>query len=94
MSDSKTPIALCVFAQGDEAQELQRELSIPVFTEIESAMCGLAASRTWHHRAGRDLKFDSFQFSSLTYRNRRYGQVLTADRALRLCQEYGIPVAP
>jgi acyl-CoA synthetase (NDP forming) len=92
MKDSHTPIALCVFAQGNEAQELQRELSIPVFTEIESAMCGLAASRSWHQRRQRPTAFPvSSARAPLAISEER---VLTADRALQLCQEYGISVAP
>ncbi|MCX8103441.1 MAG: acetate--CoA ligase family protein [Candidatus Bipolaricaulota bacterium] len=94
MHTSDIPIALCVFAQGHEAQELQRELAMPVFTEIELAFCGLAASRRWHRRTVRSFQFDSSKFNGLIYQDRRHVQVLTADRALRLCQEHGIPTAP
>ena len=93
MKESHTPIALCVFAQGDEAQELQRELSIPVFTEIESAMRGLAASRRWHRRAARISPRPVLRVPSGKVLRVEAG-VLTADRALQLCQEYGISVAP
>ncbi len=94
MKDSHTPIALCVFAQGGEAQELQRELSIPVFTEIESAMCGLAASRSWHQRRQRLTVFPQTVPSARASLAFSGESVLTADRALQLCQEYGIPTAP
>ncbi|MCL6642806.1 MAG: acetate--CoA ligase family protein [Candidatus Bipolaricaulota bacterium] len=92
MKESHTPIALCVFAQGNEAQELQRELSIPVFTEIESAMCGLAASRSWHQRRQRPTAFPVPSGRAPLALSEE--GILTADRALQLCQEYGISVAP
>ncbi len=94
MKESHTPIALCVFAQGNEAQELQRELSIPVFTEIESAMCGLAASRSWHQRRQRPTVFPKRMPSARAPLAISEERILTADRALQLCQEYGISVAP
>jgi acyl-CoA synthetase (NDP forming) len=94
MKDSHTPIALCVFAQGDEAQELQRELGIPVFTEIESAMCGLAASRSWHQRRERPTAFPKTMPSARAPLAISEERILTVDRALQLCQEYGISVAP
>lgn len=95
MKDSGTPIALCVFAQGDEARELQRELAIPVFTEIESAMCALAASRQWYRWHTRRRTFPTVAPPLARARFSVSGkQVLTADQALQLCQEYGIAVAP
>lgn len=94
MHDSGTPIALCVFAQGGEAQELQRELSIPVFTEIEAAFCGLAASRRWHQRRERPKVFSKTVPSARTTVTLPGEGILTAERALQLCQEQGIAVAP
>ncbi len=92
MNDSNTPIALCVFAQGTEAQELQRELSIPVFTEIEAALCGLAASRSWYQVRDRPRVF-SVPSARAPFVLPGEG-ILTAERALQLCREYGISVAP
>lgn len=94
MNDSGTPIALCVFAQGDEARELQRELRIPVFREIESAMCALAASRRWHQQRARRRACPTLVASTQARLPLSGGRVLTTDRALQLCREYGIPVAP
>lgn len=94
MQSSEMPIALCIFAQGNEAQELQRELSIPVFTEIESAMCGLAASRTWYRWQMRRRALPTLVTSARSRSSFSGKQALTTDRALRLCHEYGIPVAP
>lgn len=93
MNDSGTPIALCVFAQGNEAHELQRELSIPVFTEIESAMCGLAASRTWHLWQAQCRALPTPVISARSRFSFPGEQVLTTDRALQLCQDYGILAA-
>lgn len=96
MRESGKPIALCVFSQGAEASTLQHEVTMPVFTEIESALCGLAASRSWHRwRARRSVSslaapsVEAIPTSSLLSSDR----VLAADRALQLCQLYGIPVA-
>ncbi len=95
MNDSGTPIALCVFAQGDEAHELQRELSIPVFMEIESAMCALAASRRWYQWQTRRHTLPIVAPPLTRPRSSFLAkQVLSADQALQLCQEYEIPVAP
>ncbi|MFN4218075.1 MAG: acetate--CoA ligase family protein [Candidatus Bipolaricaulia bacterium] len=93
MGNLGTPIALCVFAQRDEAQELQQELSIPVFTEIEAALCGLAASRTWHQRRERPTAFSKTVPSARACVTLCGEAILAAERALQLCQEYGIPVA-
>lgn len=96
MRESGKPIALCVFSQGDEASTLQHEVTMPVFTEIESALCGLAASRSWYQWRARPRassmatpSVEAIPELPLLSGDR----VLTADRALQLCQLYGIPVA-
>lgn len=94
MSDSGTPIALCVFVQGDEARALQQDLSIPIFTEIEAALCGLAASRSWHQRRERPKVFTKTVPSARARSPLITEGILTADQALQLCHEYGIPIAP
>lgn len=98
MRESGKPIALCIFAQGTEALELQRELSLPIFTEIESALCGLAASRRWQQwQARRALPFESFEAPPPAQENSALlseSAVLTADQALTLCAKYKIPIAP
>jgi acetyltransferase len=96
MRESGKPIALCAFSQGAEASTLQREVSLPIFTEIESALDGLAASRSWHRwqtrRSVGATAAPSVKAipSALLLSGDR---VLAADRALQLCQLYGIPVA-
>jgi acetyltransferase len=95
MRESGKPIALCAFSQGAEASTLQREIAIPIFTEIESALCGLAASRSWHQwRARRSVSLTTMSSSAMKNILSPDDRVLTADRALQLCQLYKIPVAP
>lgn len=97
MRESGKPIALCAFSQGTETSTLQREISMPIFTEIESALCGLAASRSWHRWRARPSASSTAAPSAETIHASPLlsgAQVLTADRALQLCRLYGIPIAP
>jgi len=91
------PVALCIYAQGDEPQRVQREIGLPVFVDIEEAVRGLAAARDWNRwRVRREKE---------TPQPKAAGQpggpvhlpeegILTADRALDLCRAYGIAAAP
>lgn len=86
------PIAFCAYARGEERERLQAELKMPVFTEIEDALRGLAASREraeWLTRPRTPPKeIPPPSGSPLTGRG-----ALTADQALGLCASYGIRVA-
>ena len=95
---SGRPIAFCVYSQGDEKQMTQHHTNLPVFAEIEDALRGLAASRDWNSRHTRPLettleardappKKGTAQFLSEP-------GVLTADRALSLCEAYNVQIAP
>ncbi|HEY74885.1 MAG TPA: acetate--CoA ligase family protein [Thermoflexia bacterium] len=89
------PVALCVYAPGEEARRVQEMVGLPVFTEIDEAMRGLAAARDWH-------RWQSIRAPSPTYETAEPTGALhslptgtlTTDQALTLCQAYGIPVAP
>jgi acetyltransferase len=87
------PIALCVYARGDERQALQAELRMPVFFEIEEALRGLAASRDRQRWLARHTAPESPKGSPASAAIPDGPGVLTADRALGLCQAYGIPAA-
>jgi acyl-CoA synthetase (NDP forming) len=89
------PVALCVYAQGDEARVAQGEVGLPVFTEIDEALRGLAASRDWYRRRTPPVRVESPPSGA----GRQAAQALpagiaTADQALDLCRCYGIPSAP
>jgi acyl-CoA synthetase (NDP forming) len=93
---SHRPIAFCVYSQGDERQMTQRETKLPVFAGIEDAMRGLAASRDWNSRHSRlgpnpEVTEAPSQEAQVLLKG---SEMLTADRALALCELYGIPVAP
>lgn len=84
------PVAFCAYGEGGAARELIGQVSMPVFTDIEGAVRGLAASRDWHHWQARhrDLPEDALPGAS---RSLPLGAM---DGALALCRGYGIPVAP
>ncbi|MGD1996666.1 MAG: acetate--CoA ligase family protein [Anaerolineae bacterium] len=96
---TQCPVAFCVFPQGDEAQALQHEVGLPIFTEIEEAVRGLAASRDWHRWRARRAEASPYPTdwaspSPEAARLLTEPGVLTTDQSLALCQTYGIPVAP
>jgi acetyltransferase len=90
------PVALCVYAEGAESRTIQKALDMPVFTTIEGALRGLAASRDWHVRQARE---DTAPALLPLPARKREGErlepgVMTTDRALALCRAYDIPVVP
>ncbi|MBN1178032.1 MAG: acetate--CoA ligase family protein [Anaerolineae bacterium] len=95
--ESKRPVAFCAYAQGEAAQELQRDVSIPIFEEIEDALRGLAASRDWHRwqaqRAGATPHPLGSPLPEVTKLLAQPG-LLTTDRALALCRAYAMSVVP
>ena len=98
VKESGRPIALCVYSQGGEKQVTQHHTNLPVFAEIEDALQGLAASRDWYSR--RMHAIETTNGATEPQRNEETEQfltgpeVLTTDRALSLCQVYGIQIAP
>ncbi len=91
------PIAFCVYSATDDIQEIQSEIGMPAFSDIEDALRGLAASRDWNQR--RVIPIESTPTSIGTSPPVRkelslIGGMLTSDLALTLCQTYGIPIAP
>jgi acyl-CoA synthetase (NDP forming) len=84
------PVAFCAYGEGGAAHELIGQVSIPVFTDIEGAVRGLAASREWHRRRARRQALPEDAPTG----PRRPLPLGILDGALALCREYGIPVAP
>ncbi len=92
IDETGMPIAFCAYARGEERERLQAELKMPVFTEIEEALRGLAAS--WERAAWLASPRTPPQEASRAAAPARMGSgVLTADEALDLCAAYGIPAA-
>jgi acetyltransferase len=95
--ESGRPIAFCVYSQGNEHQTVQQYTGLPVFTEIEDAIHGLAASRDWNSRQTRlaEARGDATNVPREEPEHPLIGSgLLMADQALALCEAYGIPVAP
>ncbi|MCS7178286.1 MAG: acetate--CoA ligase family protein [Anaerolineae bacterium] len=84
------PVAFCAYGEGGSAEELIGRLSIPVFLDIEQAVCGLAASRAWHCRRTWMGAWPEAMPSGPV----QPLDLEALDGALALCREYGIPVAP
>ncbi len=87
------PLAFCAYTQHEEVERLRREVTLPVFDEVETAVRALAASRDRHARR-RELpplppkpKRRPPEVAGLLIRD----AVLTADATLGLCEAYEIP---
>ena len=98
VKETGRPIAFCAYSQGNEKQIVQQHTSIPVFAEIEDALLGLAASRDWNSRKSRPN--EPFSVTTSVQAPMKTGEllsgagILTSDKALSLCETYGISVAP
>jgi acetyltransferase len=88
--ETGVPVAFCAYGEGGVARELIGQVSIPVFTDMGSAVRALAASREWHRRrARREAPPEDAPSGPPRPLPRE-----TSDGALALCGEYGIPAAP
>jgi acyl-CoA synthetase (NDP forming) len=95
--ESGRPVALCVYTQGDDRQVLQGQIGLPLFGEIEHAVRGLAASRDryrWKMRHQDKVVSQSASAPPKVESLLSGTGLLTTDRALQVCQAYGIAVAP
>jgi acyl-CoA synthetase (NDP forming) len=95
--ESGRPIAFCAYTQGDDRQVLQREIGLPLFGEIEHAVRGLAASRDrqrWQMRHHEQAAFEPSTIPPQVCSLLNGTSMLTSDRALQVCQAYGMAVAP
>ncbi len=89
------PVALCIYAQGDEARGVQDEIDLPVFTEIDEAVRGLAASRDWHRRQAQRESAPALrpETAAPAAPAPLPAGALPMDQALALCRRYGVPAA-
>ena len=94
-TDLQKPLAFCAFAHQGQIDHLRLQVDLPVFTEIESAVAALAASRDRHRAARRLLPLPSnaSQRPDKVQRILARPGTLTAERSLDLCASFGIPVA-
>ena len=94
VQETGLPVAVCLYSAGDEVQAIQREVGIPLFTEIKEAVGGLAASRERHRWL--DTRKLRTQLDGPGENEPKVSiekGVLTTDHTLALCREYQIPVA-
>ncbi|GIV66988.1 MAG: CoA-binding protein [Bellilinea sp.] len=98
------PIALCYFTEADEVNFLEKNLGFPLFSEVHEAVQALAASRDYHHRVellrtaqhqppAISLPKDAPGKAQWVF-NHTNSAVLPLDQAIRVCEAYGLPVAP
>ena len=94
VQETGLPVAVCLYSAGDEVQAIQREVGIPLFTEIKEAVGGLAASRERHRWLDtRKLRTQLDRPGEYEPKVSIKKGVLTTDHTLALCREYQIPVA-
>jgi acetyltransferase len=95
VKELRRPVALCIYAQGDEARSVQEQVDFPVFTEIDEAVRGLAASRDWHRRKARRASVTPLRSgpAAQALSESLPAGRLTTDQALALCRRHGVPVA-
>jgi acetyltransferase len=90
------PIAVCNYTDVDDIQSIQKEIGYPVFDDIHGALRGLASSRDWTMWQHNRIEIAPSYFMITEYdvpENKSDDGMLTADKALDLCESYGIAVA-
>jgi acyl-CoA synthetase (NDP forming) len=87
------PIAVCNYTDVDDIQRIQDEIGYPVFDDIHSALRGLASSRDWTAWQRNRIETGPSYSRILVPETSSNERILTADKALDLCESYGIPVA-
>jgi len=93
--ETNRAVAFVAYSRANEREELQAKVRMPLFYEIEEALCGLAASRQRHAWMARRA-----QTLPVAPRPRTPDvhallteETLQTDRALRLCEAFGIRTA-
>jgi len=95
MRESRRPVAFVAYTRAGERDQLQSELRMPLFYEIEEALRGLAASRdrqAWLARRAQTLPV-SPRLRTPDVRALLTDGAIPVDRALRLCEAHGIRIA-
>ncbi len=92
--ESQRPVAFCAYAEGKDAMALYRQIDMPIFTEVEDALRGLAASRDRQRWLARSpAVVEASAAPPVAWPPLPAAGLLTTDQALALCQAYGLPVA-
>jgi acyl-CoA synthetase (NDP forming) len=90
------PIAFCVYADIEKPGEMQQDIGLSVFDDIEAALRALASSREWYRNVSareEHVAFESIHGSMMTTKPLESTSSLPIDRAFELCQKYHIPTA-
>jgi acyl-CoA synthetase (NDP forming) len=87
------PIAVCNYTDVDDIQSIQNEIGYPVFDDIHGALRGLASSRDWTNKRRNWIDIAPSYSTIRVPENISDVGVLNADKALALCESYGIVVA-
>lgn len=98
-----TPIALCYFTEMDPVYQLEKEIEYPIYTEVNDAIKSLAYSRNYYHKKNARTLYQSGKKKIISPPNAKYNvskilenlksEELQIGDALKICQEYGLPVA-
>jgi len=98
------PVALCYFTEMEEVAFLEKNLGYPVFTEVYEAIQALAFSRRRYRRLQlrEEYRRASYDVDIPPDAAQRVRQILKAaqggevqiDQALRICEAYGLALAP
>ena len=96
VQETNLPIAFCVYADAARPDEIAREINLPVYDNLETALRGLASSRRWDTWINHRRQENSFQstYSLNTAQPTTQTKAYTLDQILRLCQDFKIPIPP
>lgn len=99
----QTPIALCYFTEMDPVFQLEKDIDYPIYTEVNDAIRSLTYSRDYHQtKQKRDQYRKEIQKIDIPTQVKQHveeiilkmeSDELQIEDALRICQEYGLPVA-
>lgn len=99
----QTPIALCYFTEMDPVIQLEKDIEYPIYAEVNDAIRSLAYSRDYHRTKDNRVQFQkAAQKIEIPHQAKHHVEEIIAkmdsnelqiDDALRICQEYGLPIA-
>ncbi|OGO21033.1 MAG: hypothetical protein A2Z14_12755, partial [Chloroflexi bacterium RBG_16_48_8] len=94
--ETNLPIAFCVYADTAKPGEMQRDIGLPIYSDIDTALRGLACSREWNRVKSidkADITFGSKFAPMATLPSSGDASSVPIDQASKLCQAYNIPTA-